>query len=49
MLTPKSGRKKMGIKLNKKLMFPWLVERAFPRVAKLMVNGGLTKERFGSS
>jgi hypothetical protein len=31
-----------------KIMFPWLPERAFPRVAKLMVNGGLNKEHFGS-
>jgi hypothetical protein len=30
-------------------MFPWLAERAFPRVAKLMVNGGLNKEHFGNS
>jgi hypothetical protein len=39
----------MRTELNKKITFPWLAERAFPRVAKLMVNGGLNKECFGSS
>ena len=35
--------------INEKVMFPWSAERAFPRVAKLMVNGGLNKEHFGNS
>ena len=34
---------------NGKIMFSWLAEQAFPRVDKLMVNGGLNKEHFGSS
>jgi hypothetical protein len=47
----KRRKKKMHTELStemEKIMFPWLPERAFPRVAKLMVNGGLNKEHFGS-